>query len=75
MSFRKSNLPEARNFCPPCFLPFLLNKFKYITVVDPRYYYDDIDTLMLMNSYTDILYLYNVNTFAKDNNLRLVLGE
>ena len=58
-----------------CFLPFLFNEFKYITVVDPRYYYDDIDTLMLMNSYTDILYLYNVNTFSEDNNLRLVLGE
>ena len=58
-----------------CFLPFLFNQFKYITVVDPRYYYDDIDTLMVMNSYTDILYLYNVNTFAKDNNLRLVIGE
>lgn len=58
-----------------CFLPFLFNEFKYITVIDPRYYYDDIDTLMVMNSYTDILYLYNVNTLAKDNNLRLVLGE
>lgn len=58
-----------------CFLPFLFSDFKYITVVDPRYYYDDIDTLMLMNSYTDILYLYNVNTFSEDNNLRLVLGE
>ena len=58
-----------------CFLPFLFNEFKYITVIDPRYYYEDIDTLMLMNSYTDILYLYNANTLAEDNNLRLVLDE
>jgi len=56
-----------------CLIPFLVPEFKLITVVDPRYYYNDIDALVTANSYTDVLYVYNVNTFAEDNNLRLVL--
>lgn len=56
-----------------CFIPFLLSSFKQITIVDPRYYYDDLDLLMQQKQYTDVLYLYNVNTLAADNNLYAVL--
>ncbi len=56
-----------------CFIPFLISSFKEITIVDPRYYYDDIDALMSQNQFTDVLYLYNVNTLAEDNNLYAVL--
>lgn len=56
-----------------CFVPFLLSSFKQITIVDPRYYYDDINLLMQQKQYTDILFLYNVNTLAADNNLYAVL--
>ncbi len=56
-----------------CFIPFLISSFKQITIVDPRYYYDDIDSLMSQNDFTDVLYLYNVNTLSTDNNLYAVL--
>ena len=56
-----------------CFIPFLIPEYSSITVIDPRYYYDDIDALMMSEDFTDILFLYNVNTFAEDTNLKTVL--
>lgn len=58
-----------------CFLPFLLSDFQEITIVDPRYYYEDLNDLMLTEQYSDMLYLYNVNTLAEDTNLSLTLAE
>ncbi|MCR4928271.1 MAG: hypothetical protein K5927_09860 [Lachnospiraceae bacterium] len=57
------------------FIPFLLEDYELITVIDPRYYYDDLDTLIKLNGYTDVLFLYNVNTLAEDRNLQGVLKE
>ena len=56
-----------------CFIPFLIPEYRSITVVDPRYYYDDLDALMRSKNFTDVLFLYNVNTFAEDTNLKTVL--
>ena len=56
-----------------CFIPFLIPEYHSITVIDPRYYYDDIDALMMSEDFTDVLFLYNVNTFAEDTNLKTVL--
>ena len=58
-----------------CFLPFLPDSFETIDVVDPRYFSDELLTLMLQNSYDQILYFYNINTFSEDTSLALVLGE
>ena len=58
-----------------CFVPFLISSFKQITIVDPRYYYDDLDLLMQQRQFTDLLFLYNVNTLAADNNLYAVLDH
>lgn len=58
-----------------CFIPFLLPYYSEITVVDPRYYYDDIDALMKEKDITDILFLYNMNTFFSDSSLEDLLGE
>jgi len=55
-------------------IPYLLADFSQITVVDPRYYYDDLDALMGAN-YTDVLFLYNINTFSTDNSLVTVLNN
>ena len=54
-------------------LPYLFEDFDSITVVDPRYYYEDIDALTGAGGFTDILFLYNVNTFNEDTNLKTVL--
>lgn len=50
-------------------VPFLTTQFTEITLVDPRYYYDDLNELIKQEGYTDILFLYNANTFFQDNSL------
>lgn len=52
-----------------CFLPFLVPYYKSITVVDPRYYYDDLDKLIKEQDIQEILFLYNANTFFSDTSL------
>ncbi len=52
-----------------CFIPLLQPYFRSIIVIDPRYYYDDVDRLVTDNSITDILFLYNVDTFMTDTSL------
>lgn len=56
------------------FLPFLIDKYKEIDIVDPRYYYDDINMLMLEKNYDEILFFYNMNTFVNDTSIKQVLG-
>jgi len=56
-----------------CFVPFLVPYFDSITIVDPRYYYDDLDLLIGENRFTDILFLYNANTLSQDSSLEMVL--
>lgn len=57
------------------FVPFLTQYFSDIIMVDPRYYYDDIDKLIKEEGINDILYLYNANTFFSDTSLELVLNN
>lgn len=56
-----------------CFIPFLIPYYRNITVIDPRYYYEDVERLISDNNITDILFLYNVNTFLTDNSLADIL--
>ncbi len=58
-----------------CFLPFLAPHYKTILVVDPRYYYGDLDSLIAAEEITEILYLYNANTFFTDNSLEMALAS
>lgn len=52
-----------------CLIPFLIPYYREILVVDPRYYYDSIDQLIQRKSITDVLFLYNLNTFVTDGSL------
>lgn len=56
-----------------CFVPFLTGDFEEIVLVDPRYYYDSAEKLMKQYGFTDILFLYNLNTFLEDDVLHYVL--
>ena len=51
------------------FLPFLTAHYGEIDVIDLRYYMDDINKLMEEKGITDVLFLYNVNTFNSDNSI------
>lgn len=58
-----------------CFVPFLTPFFSNIVILDPRYYFEDIYELVEMENVTDILYLYNANTFFNDTFLADVLNN
>ena len=47
-----------------CFVPFLEGDYKSIVMVDPRYFTDDIDSLITTEGITDVLYLYSISSFA-----------
>ena len=50
-------------------IPFLIPYYRTITVVDPRYYFDDIQSRIDMDMIDEILYVYNSNTFVIDTSL------
>ena len=43
--------------------------------MDPRYYYDDIYELVRGSGITDVLFLYNVNSYVTDNSLEDILNN
>ncbi len=57
-----------------CFLPFLAPHYRTILVIDPRYYYGDLDSLIAAEEIQEVLYLYNANTFFSDNSLEMTLS-
>lgn len=56
-------------------IPFLSQDYRKIVIVDPRYYYDDIDDLIASEEITDVMFFYNANTFFEDNSLSLMLSK
>ena len=55
------------------FVPFLIPYYSEIFMVDPRYYTDDVYSLISENGIDQILFLYNANTFAEDSSIEDVL--
>ena len=67
------NLVIFKDSYANAFIQFLLPYFETITVVDARYFSDDIEKLLDNASATDILFLYGANTFVADTYLADVL--
>ena len=55
------------------FVPFLTQHYRRIIMVDPRYYYGNLEELMQAENVDEVLYLYNANTFFSDTSLELAL--
>lgn len=50
-----------------CMVPFLMNHYQKIYVVDPRYYKSSVSSFINENTeVTDVLVLYNMNTIDED---------
>ena len=58
-----------------CFLPFLAPYYREIVVVDPRYYYGDIQELMDTEEINEVLYLYSADTFFADTSFAALTEE
>ena len=52
-----------------CMVQFLTPYFEKIIIVDPRYYYDDLESMISKQGVTDVFFLYNVNTYLEDTSL------
>lgn len=51
------------------FIQFLTPYYDRIVLIDPRYYYDDVNALMKNEGVTEVLYLYSADTFLTDKSL------
>lgn len=51
------------------FIPFLTPYYEKIIVIDPRYYFGDVNQLIQDEGISDLLFLYNANTFFSDTSL------
>ncbi len=71
----KKNLLLFKDSYANTFLQFLLPYYRNIVIIDPRYYSDDCEKLIDEREITDVLFLYNMNTFALDNSLAGVLED
>lgn len=56
-------------------ISFLIPYYRTITIVDPRYYTEDLTQVMNSNMFTEVMYLYNYNTFVQDTSLADVLNS
>lgn len=56
-----------------CFIPLLTPYYQNIVVIDARYFTDDINAVLSDYKFTDMLVLYNVNTFLEDTSLKDIL--
>lgn len=55
------------------FVPFLLNDYETIHIIDPRYYHRDIDEYICENGINECLFLYNIKNFCEDKNITDIL--
>lgn len=57
-----------------CLLPFLAPYFERIYMINPVYYYNDINELVTKGSATDVLYCYGADNLLTDSALARVLN-
>ena len=56
-----------------CLAQFMWPYFDSIIIIDPRYYYEYAGNIIEQEDITDVLYLYNADTFGTDTSLYAVL--
>ncbi|GCD08900.1 DHHW family protein [Clostridium tagluense] len=69
MNLNNKHLLVIKDSYANCFIPFLTSHFGEIIVVDLRYYSDDVSALIKDYNITDVLMLYNTNTFFEDQSI------
>lgn len=55
-----------------CMIPFLLEHYKQIDMVDLRYLKDPLNNSLNLNRYNQILFLYNTSNFSTDNSFKML---
>ena len=65
----EKNLLIIKDSFANSFIPLLTSHYGEINVVDLRYYSDDLEKLIEDREITDVIFLYNVNTFNEDDSI------
>ena len=74
-----TTLPEGRKLVvikdsfANCLIPMLTPYFTKIVVLDPRYMTESVQNVLQEDDFTDLLFLYNANTFFSDTSLMGVI--
>ncbi len=71
----KSKLLVVKDSYANCFVPFLIPYYSEIIMIDPRYYYENTQNLTENKGITDVLFLYNMDTFSTDRSIADALTE
>lgn len=70
-----SKLLVVKDSYANCFVPFLIPYYSEIIMIDPRYYYENTQNLTENKGITDVLFLYNMDTFLTDRSITDALTE
>ena len=68
------NLLMFKDSYANCFVEFLLPYYETIIMIDPRYYYDNVTSIINNQGITDVLFLYSADTILTDTALKDVLS-
>jgi len=71
----KNRLLIVKDSYANSFIPFMAQHYREVVVVDPRYYFENIDDLMATEGITEVLFLYNANTFFLDDSIAMTLSD
>lgn len=65
----EENLLIIKDSYANCFVPFLVDSFKEVHMLDLRYYHGDVADYMAEHAIENVLILYNADNFLSDTNL------
>lgn len=73
-NLNKKNILIIKDSYANCFIPLLIPHFEKIVIIDPRYFNGDMQFILEDNSFSHLLFLYNLNTFLEDTSLSEALN-
>lgn len=71
-SLKNENILIIKDSYANSFIPFLINNYKNVHVIDLRYFKDSLNTYIENNNISEILILYNIENFLEDETIRFI---
>ena len=65
----RKNLIVFKDSFANCLVPFLLEQYDQVTMIDLRYYRKSVINILQQKKDAEILFLYEMSNFAEDNNI------
>ena len=71
-NINNKNLLIIKDSYANSFIPFLLNDYENICVIDLRYFKEDLEQYINDNKITNVLILYNIENFSQDETIKYI---